>query len=87
MIYVSISAIPSRIEKLNDTIKLQNVLYYQFKIEKPSDYRILWDGKLIFIGPKGLSFHVNTHYRFDKSIINPVGHSYFEFSNGLGWQF
>jgi len=75
---------------LNYTIKfleifeLQNILYYQFKLEKLEDYRILWDGKLTILGLKGISFHINCHYRYDKSADNP---NYFEISNGLGFQF
>ena len=62
--------------------ELQNVIYYQFKFEEPGDYRILWDGNLTVFTLKGISFHINTHYRFDKR-----GENYFEFSNGLGFQF
>jgi len=75
---------------LNYTIKfleifeIQNILYYQFKLEKLEDYRILWDGKLTILGLKGISFHINCHYRYDKSANNP---NYFEISNGLGFQF
>ena len=69
------------------TADLQNVIYYQFNLEDPGDYRILWNGKLTFQASKGISFHINTHYRFDKSIINPDGDSYFEISNGLGFHF
>ena len=73
--------------KFLEILELQNILYYQFKLEKPNDYRILWDGKLTIKGSKGVSFHINTHYRFDESLINPKGDSYFEISNGLGFQF
>ena len=65
-----------------EIIDLQNVLYYQFKLENPEDYRILWNGNLTINASKGISFHMNTHYRFDKS-----GDSYFEISNGFGFQF
>ena len=65
-----------------EIIELQNVMYYQFKLENPEDYRILWNGNLTINASKGISFHMNTHYRFDKS-----GDSYFEISNGLGFQF
>ena len=65
-----------------EIIELQNVIYYQFKLEDPEDYRILWDGNLTIKASKGISFHINTHYRFDKS-----GDSYFEISNGFGFQF
>ena len=64
------------------TAELQNVIYYQFKLGYPGDYRILWNGNLTFQASKGISFHMNTHYRFDKT-----GESYFEISNGLGFQF
>ena len=65
-----------------EIIELQNVLYYQFKLENPEDYRILWNGNLTINASKGISFHMNTHYRFDKN-----GDSFFEISNGLGFQF
>ena len=65
-----------------EIIELQNVIYYQFKLENPEDYRILWNGNLTINASKGISFHMNTHYRFDKT-----GESYFEISNGLGFQF
>ena len=65
-----------------EIIELQNVMYFQFKLEDPEDYRILWDGSLTIKASKGISFHMNTHYRFDKS-----GESYFEISNGFGFQF
>ena len=62
--------------------ELQHVIYYQFKVEQPRDYRILWDGKLSIYTARGISFYFNTHYRFDKN-----GESYFEISNGIGFQF
>ena len=70
-----------------EIIELQNVMYYQFKLEHPGDYRILWVGNLTFQASKGISFHIKTRYRFDKSIINPDGDSYFEISNGIGFHF
>ncbi len=63
-------------------VELENVMYYQFKLENPEDYRILWVGNLTIKASKGISFHINTHYRFDKG-----GDSYFEISNGFGFQF
>jgi len=72
---------------LLQTAILENVMYYQFKLEHPGDYRILWVGNLTFQASKGISFHINTRYRFDKSIINPDGDSYFEISNGIGFHF
>ena len=68
-------------------VDLENVMYYQFKLENPEDYRILWDGDLTIKASKGISFHTNVLYRFDKSIINPDGDSYFEISNGFGFHF
>ena len=68
-------------------VDLENVMYYQFKLENPEDYRILWVGNLTIKASKGISFHTNALYRFDKSIINPDGDSYFEISNGLGFHF
>ena len=65
-----------------EIIELQNVMYYQFKMENPEDYRILWNGNLTINASKGISFHMNTHYRFDKN-----GDSFFEISNGFGFQF
>ena len=70
--------------KFLEIIDIQNILYYQLKLEKLEDYRILWDGKLTILGLKGISFHINCHYRYDKSAHNP---NYFEISNGLGFQF
>ena len=70
--------------KLLEIFEIQNILYYQFKLEKLEDYRILWDGKLKILGLKGISFHIKCHYRYDKSANNP---NYFEISNGLGFQF
>ena len=68
-------------------LEIQNIIYYQFKFEAPKDYRLLWDGKLKFSGIKNVSFHINCHYRYDISAINPEGSNYFEVSNGLGFQF
>ena len=68
-------------------IELGNVIYYQFKLDEPEDYRILWEGNLTIKASKGISFHLNTLYRFDKSIINPDGDSYIEISNGFGFHF
>ena len=70
--------------KFLENFEIQNIIYYQFKLEKLEDYRILWDGKLTILGLKGVSFHINCHYRYDKSSSNP---NYFEISNGLGFQF
>ena len=63
-------------------VELQNVVYYQFKLENPEDYRIIWDGNLTIKASKGISFHINTQYRFDNNEDN-----YFEISNGFGFQF
>ena len=68
-------------------VDLENVMYYQFKLENPEDYRILWVGNLTIKASKGISFHTNVLYRFDKSIINPDGDNYFEISNGFGFHF
>jgi len=68
-------------------VDLENVMYYQFKLENPEDYRILWVGNLTIKASKGISFHTNVLYRFDKSRINPDGDSYFEISNGFGFNF
>ena len=74
--------------EIMDKITLQNILYYQFKLESFDNYRFLWDGKLSFLGSDWLSLYINYHYRYDVSnIINPDGSSYFEISNGLGFQF
>ena len=70
--------------KLLEIFELQNIMYYQFKLEKLGNYRILWDGKLTILGLKGVSFYINCHYRYDK---NSVKSNYFEISNGLGFQF
>jgi len=70
--------------KLFEMLELQNILYYQFKLENLGDYRILWDGKLTFSGSKNISFHINWHYRYDLESGNP---NYFEISNGLGFHF
>ena len=64
-----------------ETIDLQNVIYYQFKMENPKDLRIFWDGNMTAHTINGISFHINIHYQFDNN-----GKSYFEFSNGLGFQ-
>ena len=64
-----------------ETIDLQNVIYYQFKMEYPKDLRIFWDGNITAHTINGISFHINIHYQFDNN-----GKSYFEFSNGLGFQ-
>ena len=63
-------------------INIQNVLYYQFKIENLQHYRLLWDGKLSLNVSDKISLHINTHYRYDNN-----GESYFEVSNGVGLQF
>ena len=70
--------------KILEFIELQNIMYYQFKLEKLDDFRILWDGTFSITGLKGISFNLNCHYRYDKYSTNP---NYFEFSNGLGLQF
>ena len=70
--------------KFLEIFELQNIMYYQYKLEKMDDYRILWDGKFSIMGLKGVSFHLNYHYRYDKNSDIP---NYFEFSNGLGFQF
>tara|TARA_B100001123_G_C15073867_1_gene932725 strand:- start:174 stop:905 length:732 start_codon:yes stop_codon:yes gene_type:complete len=71
-------------QNIFELLNLQNILYYQFKIKYPLAYRILWDGKISIQGLKNISFHINIHYRYDKESENP---NYFEFSNGLGFQF
>ena len=73
--------------KFLEIIEIQNILYYQFKLEKLEDYRILWDGKLSFQGSDWFSFYISYNYRYDISEINKDGSSYFEVNNGLGFRF
>ena len=70
--------------KFLEIFHIQNIMYYQFKLRELDDYRILWAGKFTILGLKGVSFHINCHYRYDKNSIKP---NYFEISNGLGFQF
>ena len=74
---------------LMEKVTIQNILYYQFKLEEMNHYRLLWDGKIIFEGSDWLSFHINCHYHYDMSEINSSGrnNSYLEISNGLGFNF
>ncbi len=91
--YQDISSKPNFIKSTNylnysftilDIAEIQNITYYQFKLEELKDYRILWDGKLTILGLKGISFHINFHFRYDKNSNNS---NYFEISNGLGIKF
>ena len=69
-----------------EKVTIENVLYYQFKLESMDNYRILWDGKLSFHGSDWLSFYLRCNYRYDISEINPSS-SYFEITNGLEFRF
>ena len=73
--------------QLNESITIQNILYYQLKSKKMAHYRILWDGTLGVQGTDWISFHVNLKFRYDMSELNPKGDSYFEITNGLGFSF
>ena len=70
-----------------EKMTIKNVLYYQFKLAALDNFRLLWDGKFSFQGSNWLSFYINCHYRYDISEINPGSSSYFEITNGLGFQF
>ena len=70
-----------------DRITIDNVLYYQFKVENMEHFRILWVGNMRIQGPEWLSFYINCQYRYDISNINPKGDSYFELTNGIGVHF
>ena len=70
-----------------EKVTIENVLYYQFKLEAMNNYRILWDGTLSFQGSDWLSFYLSCKYRYDISEINPDGSSYFEITNGMGFRF
>ena len=70
-----------------DKVTINNVLYWQFKLEALDNYRILWEGELSFQGSDWLSFYINCNYRYDVSEINPDGSSYFEITNGVGFSF
>ena len=67
-------------------VTIQNILYYQFKLEAMEHYRILWDGTLSLQGSDWLSFYISCQYRFDISEIEE-GSSYFEITNGLSFRF
>ena len=69
-----------------EKVTIENVLYFQFKLEALDNYRILWDGTLSFQGSDWLSFHIRCQYRFDISEIEE-GSSYFEITNGLSFRF
>jgi len=73
--------------QLLENVSIENILYYQFEFNTIDHYRILWDGKLSFQGSNWFSFYIKCNYRYDVSEINPGGNSYFEISNGLGFQF
>ena len=79
--YINYKAQPS------DRISINNVLYYQFKIENIEHFRILWDGNIQVEGTEWISFYINFKYRYDVSNINPNGNSYFELTNGIGIHF
>ena len=70
-----------------EKVTIENVLYYQFKLEAMDNYRILWDGTISVQGSDWLSFYLSCNYRYDLSEINPDGSSYFEITNGLGFRF
>ena len=70
--------------KLLENLTIQNIMYYQFKLEKTAHYRILWDGNLSFQGTDWLSFYINCHYQYN---ISEIKNSYFEVTNGLGFNF
>ena len=70
-----------------EKVTIENVLYFQFKLEAMDNYRILWDGTISFQGSDLLSFYLSCNYRYDISEINPDGSSYFEITNGLGFRF
>jgi len=70
-----------------EKVTIENVLYYQFKLEAMDNYRILWDGTLSFQGSNWLSFYLRYNYRYDISEIHQDGISYFEITNGLGFHF
>ena len=72
--------------QLMEKVTIENVLYYQFKLEAMDNYRILWDGTISFQGSDWLSFYLSCNYRYDISEINS-GSSYFEITNGLGFRF
>ena len=67
-----------------ENLTIQNIMYYQFKLEKTAHYRILWDGNLSFQGTDWLSFYINCHYQYN---ISEIKNSYFEVTNGLGFNF
>ena len=70
-----------------EKVTIENVLYYQFKLEAMDNYRILWDGTLSVQGSNWLSFYLRYNYRYDISEIHQDGISYFEITNGLGFHF
>ena len=70
-----------------ERISIDNVLYYQCKIDKIEHFRILWDGSIRIEGSEWISFYINFKYRYDVSNINPHGNSYFELTNGIGIYF
>ena len=70
------------IMKISEISKLQNIIYYQFRIKDIELYRILWQCETTINITESFLFHININYRFDS-----IDDSYFELTNGVVFKF
>ncbi len=72
--------------KVDDRLTLFSTTYYQVDLRRPSDYRILWEGRLGITLTKRLSLTLNLDLRYDSEPPTGIKHYDLEITNGVSYR-
>jgi len=72
---------------LSSNIDLSNTTYFQIASDNFNDYRILYDGGLIFHVNESFAFTIELKYRYDNDPQGNLGSGYIQISNGMSFNF
>ena len=72
---------------LSSNIDLSNTAYFQIATDDFNDYRILYDGGLVFHVNESFAFTIELNYRYDNDPHGGLGSSYMQVSNGISFNF
>jgi len=72
---------------LSSNIDLSNTAYFQIATDDFNDYRILYDGGLVFHVNESFAFTIELNYRYDNDPQGNLGSGYIQVSNGMSFNF
>jgi len=72
---------------LSSNIDLSNTTYFQIATDDLNDYRILYDGGIVFHVNESFAFTIELNYRYDNDPQGNLGSGYIQISNGMSFNF